>query len=82
MQKNTVSKHRVGLICDVYSSYECSLENVAGFSLQWERETSRKSEDSWYMNMWILCVMQVADAGDWRKNVEDKADRKKMFEAA
>ncbi|KAM6973732.1 troponin I, fast skeletal muscle-like [Aplochiton taeniatus] len=25
---------------------------------------------------------EVVDAGDWRKNVEDKADRKKMFEAA
>jgi len=24
---------------------------------------------------------EVVDAGDWRKNVEDKADRKKMFEA-
>merc|ERR1712121_18862 len=24
----------------------------------------------------------VVDAGDWRKNVEDKADRKKMFESA
>ncbi|KAM6973727.1 troponin I, fast skeletal muscle-like [Aplochiton taeniatus] len=23
---------------------------------------------------------EVVDAGDWRKNVEDKADRKKMFE--
>ncbi|CAK6978694.1 troponin I%2C fast skeletal muscle-like isoform X1 [Scomber scombrus] len=25
---------------------------------------------------------EAADAGDWRKNVEDKADRKKMFETA
>ncbi|KAJ0029296.1 hypothetical protein NQD34_004293 [Periophthalmus magnuspinnatus] len=25
---------------------------------------------------------EVADVGDWRKNVEDKADRKKMFEAS
>merc|ERR1711931_27280 len=24
----------------------------------------------------------VVDAGDWRKNVEDKADRKRMFESA
>merc|ERR1739838_1003455 len=25
---------------------------------------------------------EVVDAGDWRKNIEDKADRKKMFETA
>ncbi|KAJ0069792.1 hypothetical protein NL108_014328 [Boleophthalmus pectinirostris] len=25
---------------------------------------------------------EVAEVGDWRKNVEDKADRKKMFEAS
>ncbi|XP_029133390.1 troponin I, fast skeletal muscle [Labrus bergylta] len=25
---------------------------------------------------------EVADAGDWRKNIEDKADRKKMFETS
>lgn len=25
---------------------------------------------------------EAADVGDWRKNVEDKADRKKMFEAS
>ncbi|KAM6973725.1 troponin I, fast skeletal muscle-like [Aplochiton taeniatus] len=25
---------------------------------------------------------EVVDAGDWRKNIEDKADRKKMFETS
>ncbi|CAL1592027.1 unnamed protein product [Knipowitschia caucasica] len=25
---------------------------------------------------------ETADAGDWRKNIEDKADRKKMFETS
>ncbi|XP_078112529.1 troponin I, fast skeletal muscle-like [Sander vitreus] len=25
---------------------------------------------------------EAADAGDWRKNIEDKADRKKMFETS
>lgn len=27
-------------------------------------------------------VFQPADVGDWRKNIEDKADRKKMFETS
>jgi len=30
-----------------------------------------------------VCVLQPAEAvGDWRKNIEDKADRKKMFETS
>lgn len=31
----------------------------------------------------LLCALQPGEAvGDWRKNIEDKADRKKMFETA
>lgn len=30
-----------------------------------------------------VCVLQSAEVvGDWRKNIEDKADRKKMFETS
>lgn len=31
----------------------------------------------------VLCLQdkQLRDVGDWRKNIEDKSDRKKMFDS-
>ena len=34
-------------------------------------------------NKYHLCSQdkQLRDVGDWRKNIEDKSDRKKMFDS-
>lgn len=36
-----------------------------------------------YVIIIVSCRLQPTEAvGDWRKNIEDKADRKKMFESS
>lgn len=35
-----------------------------------------------YFDTDICCVQSTEAVGDWRKNIEDKADRKKMFETS
>lgn len=35
-----------------------------------------------YFDTDVCCVQSTEAVGDWRKNIEDKADRKKMFETS
>ena len=61
---------------------QCDLGSLSSWSLTVKTDGRRKNSVAVGLNLCFCSVQSTEAVGDWRKNIEDKADRKKMFETS